>query len=805
MGGFFCLGLLLVFIPLNVHCQSLPEQYGQIQTALAKRDYGAAHTKLEAIRLSAAAGFNANNLDYLLGRVAEQQGDLTTAAVNYRSVAERKSALAQYAYWHLAQIARASGNLPLEREQLRLVLAVGPNSVLRPAANRRLAQSYFESGDFATVITLLKPNADAARNADSREALAMLGRSYLGLKQADAARAAYTDLITRLPNPAQPDDFSLEAARALDQMDGGAVDRAPQLPEPEHLRRAIVYQFNRDFAGARLHYDQIVARFPQSANVADALFQTGRGYYSERQYQQASTFLTRVINEFPTSPSAPDAVNFAAGAMARLKRIDEAVALYQKAISQFPNAPNPERPYLNMIDALRDAGRDSEALRWADEAQRKFAGQPAAGQALFSQARIHFQAGDWNGALADLAALRALPSLPANTLPGGTSIKEIDFLRGYALEQLGRYDEAVGAYLSIPDGRAEYYGGRATSRLQALVFHDRAREAVATRRARLRSEMDQALGAGRFDPARVAAQSQLRFTTDEKERSALLDVLRRCYAALPAYANVPNPKLLPYGRSILPDATAASDATTHRNIGTELLFLGLYDEGSVEIATADGAEPPVLNKNSPDGAFTLATLYSRGDQANNAVRYAEPLWRSVPADYELALAPRGMIQLVFPTPYVEALLQHAPPRSVDPRFVLSIARTESRFRPDVKSYAAARGLMQFISATADQIAAQIPRPGFRQDDLYNPSVAIQFGSQYLGNLYREFPGQSQAVAASYNAGEDNVARWVARAKSTDPDRYVCEIAVAQPKEYVFRVLSDFRVYQLLYDEKLNPR
>ncbi|MEO6392621.1 MAG: transglycosylase SLT domain-containing protein [Pyrinomonadaceae bacterium] len=760
---------------------------------------------MEAFRTANQSAFNANNFDYLLGRVAEQRGDLSVAASNYHSVAERKSALAQYAYWHLAQIARASGNLPLEREQLRLVLAVGPNSLLRPAASRRLALSYFESGDYATVITLVKPDADAVRNADSREALAMLGRSYLGLKQSDAARAAYTDLITRLPNPAQPDDFSLEAARALDLMDGGTPGLAPQLPEPEHLRRAIVYQFNRDFAGARLHYGQIIARFPQSANVADALFQTGRGYYSERQYEPAATFLIRVINEFPNSPSAPDAVNFAAGARARLKRIDEAVALYQKAISSFPTAPSPERPYLNMIDALRDAGRDTEALGWADEAQRKFPGQPAAGQALFSRARIHFQAGDWNGALADLAALRALPSLPATSLPGGTSVKEIDFLRGYALEQLGRFDEAIGAYLSIPDGRAEYYGGRASLRLQALGFHDRAREVVAARRARLRSELDQALAAGRFDPARVAAQHLLRFTTDEKERNGLLDVLRRCYAALPAYANVPAPKLLPYGRSIMPDGASASDALTHRNIGSELLFLGLYDEGSVEIATADGAEPPALNKNTPDGSFTLATLYAWGDQANNTVRYAEPLWRSMPADFELALAPRGMIQLVFPTPYVDALLLHAPPRGVDPRFVLSIARTESRFRPDVKSYAAARGLMQFISATADQIAAQIPRPGFRQDDLYNPSVAIQFGSQYLGNLYREFPNQSQAVAASYNAGEDNVARWVARAKSTDPDRYVCEIAVAQPKEYVFRVLSDFRVYQLLYDEKLNPR
>src|SRR4028118_1604423 len=134
-------------------------------------------------------------------------------------------------------------------------------------------------------------------------------------------------------------------------------------------------------------------------------------------------------------------------------------------------------------------------------------------------------------------------------------------------------------------------------------------------------------------------------------------------------------------------------------------------------------------------------FYKRGDLAHKSVAFAEPLWRSVPADYLIELAPRESVELLYPTPYAESLLEFAPPRGVDPRFCVSMMRQESRFRADVKSYAAARGLMQFISTTSNQIAQQLSLPDFRQDDLYNPPTSILFGSQYLSNIFKEFPRQ----------------------------------------------------------------
>ena len=137
--------------------------------------------------------------------------------------------------------------------------------------------------------------------------------------------------------------------------------------------------------------------------------------------------------------------------------------------------------------------------------------------------------------------------------------------------------------------------------------------------------------------------------------------------------------------------------------------------------------------------------------------------------------------------------------------MLAIMRQESAFDPNAKSYAAARGLMQFISTTSTKVAGELGRTNFRQDELYYPPTALRLGSKYLSGLFMIFPQQPDAVAASYNGGEDNMKRWLSRSRSNQPERYVPEIMFAQSKEYVVRVMTSYRMYQLIYDEQLRPR
>ncbi|HEY0544697.1 MAG TPA: tetratricopeptide repeat protein [Pyrinomonadaceae bacterium] len=824
--GFALIFLLTAFGFHTASAQTPLERHEAVRAAMERGDYAAAINQLQTWRLADPNLFALNNYDYLLARLSERSGDRASAAVNYQRVVARNALLSQYALWHLAQFARMTGNLTLEREQLRMLLVNAPESLLRDAASARLAESLFESGDYPAAIYELKQRSQSKVGQTAREAQALLGRAYLLANQPEQARETFNTLITQLPDATRPDDFALAAARGLDALDSGgeeaAEKSAPQLAETEHLRRAQIYHFNRDFAHARLHYAAIVERYPQSANVADALYQIGRTFYQDGKYEDALASLQRVLDKFPESKSAQDALGFAASSLSRLKRTDEAVAGYRRFVERYPNAENPERSYLNIIDALRDGGRDDDALNWIEQTRNRFKGQLPGALALFARARIYLARGDWPHALADLEALRAEADLGGMRVPEGTTTAEVSFMRAYVLEQMGRTDEAVKAYLEIPDGRNDYYGGRATERLRALALNEKTRGLITPRLESLRQEAQQALAVAQAEKARIAAQSALRLTEDQSITRELLDIARRAYAALPAYSTLPTSKLMTVGRqNVLTDETTqTASASPTKALADELLFLGLYDEGAPALAAAqnfsdeskavadDSSKATTAARAanlSRDEAYTLAVLFKRGELAEHAVRYAEPLWKNVPRDYLIELAPREMAELLYPAPFAKTINEYAQPRGVDSRFILSIMRQESRFRADAKSVSAARGLMQFIPATANTIASQLGKQSFRQDDLYNPRAAILFGSQYLGNLFKLFPNMPQAVAASYNGGEDNVARWVARARSNDPDRYVPEIGFAQSKDYVYKIMSNLRVYRQLYNEQLQNR
>lgn len=846
MPRFQIFGLILFFVVfrVSVSAQNFPETHLQIFRAVENKEYQTALGELNNLESRAKKIFELNNYDYLRARLAEKTGDFALAMADYQAVVNRNSVLTEYAVWHLSQIARNSGNLMLERIYLRQLASFAPESLLNGAANARMARSYFESRDFAAAIQILsrqlsvlpggrlsvntntenrrqindnrQPAIDY-RNPKTREISALLGQAFLQSGKQTEAREVFVLLLNNLPNPAQPDDFALVAAGALDRLDAGAENygkTAPQLADAEHFRRASVYQFNRDFPAARLHFRAIIERFPGSGFVPDALYQTGRGYAQEKNYNEAINWFERVLAELPEHPVAKDALTQAASAYARVNKPKVAVARYQTLIEEYPDAENLDRAYLNIIDVLRDqGGDDANALKWAMKTAEVFRGKLPEALALFARVRIRISNGDWKNALDDLNDLQNFADLGGARVPGGTNRAEVAFLRGLALENLNRFNEAIDVYLSIPDGRNEYYGWRATERLRAMAINKKTDIFIQNKKEYFNTDTVNLSP----DDERKIYQPLYRLTNDDK----YLELLKKSYVRLSGY-KIPTFNLLEFGRrEVLREKRDVKNQNVHKTLADELLFLGLYDEGTPELETSltgngkretDNAEDAkentkakIQHPKAEDTAYTLAVFYKRGDMANRGVAFAEPLWKNVPSDYQIELMSPEQIELLYPAPYADSLLKYAPERNIDPRFLLSIMRQESRYRADVKSNAAARGLMQFISTTADKLAVNLGRTGFKQDELYYPPTAILFGAQYLSDLFKIFPNQPQAVSASYNGGEDNMTRWLARANSTDADRYTPEIAFTQSKDYVYKVLANYRVYQIFYDERLKPK
>ncbi|HEY8227969.1 MAG TPA: transglycosylase SLT domain-containing protein [Pyrinomonadaceae bacterium] len=802
--------LLLFASATMIYAQSPDGTQQSIRAAVEQRNWPTVVAETARIRSSDPNLFRAGNYDYLHGRAAEKTGDLATSGSSYQAVVSRNGRLAEYALWHLSRLARGTGDLTQEREYLRRLIASSPNSLLHDAAVLRLAESFFESGDFAAAATSARAGTSSKNVSLARENQLLLGQALLREAKTPEAHDVFLKLLMQMPDASRPDDFALQATRELDQME--KVSGQAQPTEADRLLRASVYQFNRDFAGARAHYEEIIKQNPQSPTVPNAMYQLGRGMYQEGKYSDAITYFQRVSDQFPQSSSTRDALGYLASSYTRMKRTDDGINVYKTLIERFTDGPGLERPYLNVIDALHEAARYPEALNWVQQTRNRFKGDIGATLALFAQLRIHLAQNGWKDAIKDAEELLKLTDLGGTRVPGGTTTAEVNFLRAYALEQSGRVDEAVTGYLALPDGRNDYYGTRATQRLTSLASNDRTRSVIESRRRDLLSSARTAAAGGQLEQARQAAQTAIRLSADLAARNDALVILRNAYAALPSY------QLHNFAVVSLVTAGIAGDISSHQMLANDLLLLGLYDEALPELLAvrAERATTPSAQSGSDktqtiketatfsDEDYSVAVYSLQGGLPNRAVRFAEQFWRTVPADYVLELAPRTLVELLYPIPYRESLLRHAPSRNVDLRFVLSIARQESRFQADAKSAAAARGMMQFIVSTANEVATQLKLNNFSQDNLYDPDTAILFGSQYLGHLFQQFPNQPEAVAAAYNGGADNMGRWMSRSRSTEPERYVPEIGFSQSKDYVYRVMSNFWTYQQLYDTQLQP-
>jgi soluble lytic murein transglycosylase len=202
------------------------------------------------------------------------------------------------------------------------------------------------------------------------------------------------------------------------------------------------------------------------------------------------------------------------------------------------------------------------------------------------------------------------------------------------------------------------------------------------------------------------------------------------------------------------------------------------------------------NLNSYYGGMATTRLAATGD-ATARQRAAE---RNQAVQASIANGAAG-----YPAPYRFQIVSEAKKRGLDPRLVLSIMKQESQFKPNAKSPSAARGLLQLTIDAAEKYATRAGVNRVTEDSLYRPDVAIAIGSEYLAQLSNMFGGLSEAIAASYNGGEDNVARWLARSNQRDAGVFTAEVGFTESKNYVYKVMAFYRAYRQLYTSDLKRR
>lgn len=155
-------------------------------------------------------------------------------------------------------------------------------------------------------------------------------------------------------------------------------------------------------------------------------------------------------------------------------------------------------------------------------------------------------------------------------------------------------------------------------------------------------------------------------------------------------------------------------------------------------------------------------------------------------------------RLAFPFAYSSLVEQSAQAVDIDPMLLLSIAREESAFDPQIRSWAGAMGLTQLMEPTAKRMAKLLSLPEPSRADLLKPELNLTLGGAYLGLILGFFEGHPGLGVPSYNAGEGAVAKWLKQRPDRPFDEFVEEIPYKQTRDYVRRVLGTWQTYHYLY-------
>jgi soluble lytic murein transglycosylase len=159
-------------------------------------------------------------------------------------------------------------------------------------------------------------------------------------------------------------------------------------------------------------------------------------------------------------------------------------------------------------------------------------------------------------------------------------------------------------------------------------------------------------------------------------------------------------------------------------------------------------------------------------------------------------------ELTLPLHHEDIIRQQAADKHLDPALIAAVIYEESKFR-DRTSRAGAKGLMQIVPSTAHFIARKTGGTAFELRDLGTPQVNIAYGSWYLRYLLDHYDGEEQLAVAAYNAGEQNVDRWVARAGGAhrfDPQSH---IVFPETRHYVAGVRRHRDEYARAYPRELG--
>lgn len=292
---------------------------------------------------------------------------------------------------------------------------------------------------------------------------------------------------------------------------------------------------------------------------------------------------------------------------------------------------------------------------------------------------------------------------------------------------------------------------------------------------------------------------------EEKKAEGIFQYLRQnfpasYYSLLPA-SNGAFSEIKVFHSAPLEEKTLKSFLANHNGLsipinlekGKALARLGLTEDALGELAVAEEK-----GKISLEIQKEIARIYREIGEYARSTLLIRKNFRLRPLGNNLPDTEKSLYLLAYPVGNLFWVNYYAQIRNLDPALFCALILEESRFQQQALSVAGARGLMQILPRTGQQIARQLGLPSFQERLLFEPEFNLQLGTWYLAHLLQEFAGKLPLALAAFNAGPHVVKEWVSRWPNLREDEFIENIPYPETRNYVIRVLNSFQAYRFLY-------
>jgi soluble lytic murein transglycosylase len=674
---------------------------------------------------------------------------------------------------------------PLKPKPVTTAGALPPPKVAVPYAEARRLLRRGEPKLALRALTASKSDLLA-----DREAL-LKGDALLALGQIGPARDAYKAAIeaARLPQVA------IDAARGLVACYGRLDDRKSQLEWIDALLRQRRIS-RRDHL--LLERASVLARLGQRDEATKAAWRVLQDFPASRVAGDARALLERLVKAGAKAPASNARLelarirNLRKGGKAR-EALDALDAL-EKTKPKLGHELDVER-----AAALGALKRTSEELVVLERLTRAEDLSPKDGPEVYERlGRLAMRRDD------DEAATRWFDALAARW-PNAREAAETQFLAAWLPYNAGRYPAAIDRMQSFTEAYRRW-----PRRPEALWFGGWSAY-LGGETGRARAFFDQIL---EVHPVSDMALWAHYWNARVREKDGDVDGAKRAYrevvkmSAMGYWGHWATHALGRLGETVVLDppdrftpatleqAIAAMGSRRPINVdrGLALADAGLRDLSSEELRQAYRAlrkvkatEARVMvaellgQLGAHYDAFLLAARLTRdGADLVGGRPYAWRAWR-----------------LAYPKAFWDDVQTAATAHEIDPLLVLSIMRTESSFRPWVRSPVGARGLMQLMPYTAKRIGEKAEGGRAHAARYHEPASNIWLGAWYLKRLLERYDGQIALAAGAYNAGPGAMDRWLDQHAGRPMDEFVESLSYRETRRYVRRVLETYQVYRRL--------